>query len=189
MSVTNTCIICGKTFEARRKSACCSQACNLIKWRAAQKGEDAPRRPPKADDVERLSFEPRACIQCGGEFTPQKAWAVDDPFQRGRFCSRKCKENARNATPEHKADVLARYYVRKYGMTQDEAERMRERGCDICGEKNGDSGRWGNLHIDHDHETGKVRGVLCHSCNVLIGHAEDDPARLEAAAAYLRHTE
>ena len=188
MTTTNTCIICGKTFESRRKSACCSQACNLIKWRAAQKGEDARPRQPK-DDVARIALdEPRVCVQCGNAFMPQKAWAVDDPLQRGRFCSRKCKENARNATPEQRADVLARSYVRKYGITQDEAIAMRERGCDICGGNGDGSGRWGNLHIDHDHETGKIRGVLCHSCNVGIGHFRDDPERLEAAAAYLRYS-
>ena len=176
MTTTNTCIICGKTFEARKKSACCSQECNLIKWRAAQKSLAEP-------------LPAKVCIQCGNEFTPQVDWGPDDPYQRGRFCSRKCKQTARNQTPEHKAAVLARYYVRKYGITQDEATEMRKRGCDICGRMS-QPGRWdnGNLMIDHDHKTGKVRGVLCHSCNVLIGHAEDDPERLEAAAAYLRYS-
>jgi Recombination endonuclease VII len=144
---------------------------------------DEWRREKRA--AEKASRGAVTCEWCGASYAPTRYNAESG---RNRYCSRDCKNKARNATPEHKADVLARYYIRKYGMTQDEAIAMRERGCDICGEKNGDSGRWGNLHIDHDHDTGRVRGVLCSACNTAIGYFKDDPALLEAAAAYLRHT-
>jgi len=44
-----------------------------------------------------------------------------------------------------------------------------------------------SLHVDHDHITGKVRGILCRSCNWLIGHSKEDPGTLESAAQYLRN--
>lgn len=54
--------------------------------------------------------------------------------------------------------------------------------CAICGGI--EEGR--RLSVDHDHATGKVRGLLCGHCNRAIGLLRDDPARAERAAAYLR---
>lgn len=52
--------------------------------------------------------------------------------------------------------------------------------CAICGEVQ-------PLALDHDHKTAKVRGLICTHCNNGIARFRDDPARLEAAAAYLRN--
>ena len=40
--------------------------------------------------------------------------------------------------------------------------------------------------LDHCHKSGAVRGLLCLNCNTMIGHAHDDPAKLESGARYLR---
>lgn len=40
-------------------------------------------------------------------------------------------------------------------------------------------------HVDHDHTTGKVRGLLCHSCNTFLGFAKDNPKILKMAIQYL----
>jgi hypothetical protein len=50
--------------------------------------------------------------------------------------------------------------------------------CVICGDT-------GALVVDHDHQTGKVRGMLCNHCNRGLGHFRDDPMLLEFAAQYL----
>ncbi|MCY1447865.1 Recombination endonuclease VII [compost metagenome] len=55
--------------------------------------------------------------------------------------------------------------------------------CKICGRP--DDTKRGMLQIDHCHTTGKVRGLLCHHCNILLGNARDDVAILEKAIAYL----
>jgi hypothetical protein len=75
--------------------------------------------------------------------------------------------------------------VRTYGITVEEYEFLavlQEDRCAICGSI--DPAR--QLSVDHDHQTGKVRGLLCGNCNVGIGMFQDDPYRLDAAAAYLR---
>lgn len=76
--------------------------------------------------------------------------------------------------------------LRPHGLTLADYERMliaQGSGCACCGAQVNKSGR--RLGVDHDHRTGKVRGVLCHHCNAGIGHFEDDPARLRLAIAYL----
>lgn len=61
--------------------------------------------------------------------------------------------------------------------------RCQEGKCAICGETTpGD-----NLHIDHNHETGDVRGLLCMKCNTLIGLAREKTSVLQEAISYLEN--
>lgn len=80
----------------------------------------------------------------------------------------------------------------RYGLTREDYLQMLEargRLCDICNKperSKGNHGRVKNLSIDHDHTTGKVRGLLCNNCNRAIGLLGDSIDTLEAAIAYLR---
>jgi hypothetical protein len=81
-----------------------------------------------------------------------------------------------------------KYILAKYGLTQDQYERMaaeRDGKCDICRRRPPDTKQLRNLRVDHDHETGAVRGLLCNSCNAGMGQLGDDPDRLMAAVRYL----
>lgn len=72
----------------------------------------------------------------------------------------------------------------KYGITEQVYERMKREQknvCAICG----NPPKTRALHIDHNHKTGAVRGLLCFHCNYALGRFRDNPARLKAAAAYL----
>lgn len=72
-----------------------------------------------------------------------------------------------------------------YGMSAEQyAALLESQGgtCAIC-ERPERTGR--NMPVDHCHETGQVRGLLCTSCNLGLGRFADDPTRLRAAADYL----
>lgn len=78
-----------------------------------------------------------------------------------------------------------------YGIGLTQYEQMLENqqhGCAICGEpetRTSNAGGRRVLCVDHCHDTGYVRGLLCARCNSAIGHMRDDPALLRVAAYYL----
>jgi len=77
---------------------------------------------------------------------------------------------------------------RLFGITPEDYDRMfaEQRGvCGICGSASPDGRR---LHVDHDHTSNKVRGLLCHDCNRGLGIFKDSAARLERAVRYLKRT-
>lgn len=59
-----------------------------------------------------------------------------------------------------------------------------EHKCAIC-KTTESKGRWGSFHIDHNHSTGKVRGLLCHACNTGIGLMKENIEILKEAVRYL----
>lgn len=80
---------------------------------------------------------------------------------------------------------------RKYGITVEEADALLEKQggkCAICSVTEGDS-RGFRMHIDHDHATGVVRGILCNLCNSGLGQFRDNPDLLTKAIAYLAASE
>lgn len=82
--------------------------------------------------------------------------------------------------------------MRKYGITPEDYDAMWEKQkgrCLICGEKKERKGKYYSLYVDHNHTTGKVRGLLCQRCNFLIGQARDNVRILRSAIRYLQMTD
>ncbi len=95
----------------------------------------------------------------------------------------------RRADPEKNQHDLRRKRSRKFGISIDQViavESLTGTPCPICSATMTRQRGLRLLCIDHDHETGFVRGVLCSSCNTALGMFNDDPTRLRAAADYLR---
>ena len=116
----------------------------------------------------------RTCTTC------QQAKPDSEFYDEFRRCCKECKKH-----------VAWRGHIRrKFGLTPEDFWAMSEsqgNTCAICDKPEGEGNRRTKLTIDHDHESGKIRGLLCHNCNTAIGLANDDSARLRRAADYLDH--
>lgn len=109
-----------------------------------------------------------------------KRWALDNP-ERVAARQAEYRASGRKSVSDRKS-----YLKRKYGITPEHYdELLAAQGgvCAICGrEPRPDI----SLHVDHDHGTGDIRGLLCFCCNNALGDFEDDYERLAAAVRYLR---
>jgi hypothetical protein len=90
--------------------------------------------------------------------------------------SEKCRASSRNTRIK-----------KAYGITAAEFDALflkQGNKCACCGtDKPGTQKGW---HIDHDHITGGVRGILCHHCNVMAGMSRDSITILRSSIAYLK---
>jgi hypothetical protein len=114
-------------------------------------------------------------------------------------CKKCSSEKAMKWVDENPDKALDGHLRRKFGITLEQYNTLlAEQGgvCAICGEEPriystpGGRRRHGRqvrprLVVDHDHVTGKVRGLLCHPCNSGIGNLKDDVATVRAALKYL----
>lgn len=128
----------------------------------------------KGSESNRLN-DLKKCTQCK-RFLPRKA-----------FGSNKAKKDGL------KTECLrcsATRNLAQYNITLAEYDLMYEgqKGlCAICEQKDESikDERWQSLYVDHDHVSGRVRGLLCHNCNVALGLMRDNPEVLRAAVVYL----
>lgn len=89
------------------------------------------------------------------------------------------------AGPKCKQVMRRSHLKRKYGISLGEYQAMADKQnqlCAICGEKK-------DLHIDHDHVSGLIRGLLCGDCNRALGLFRDSTPVLRNAILYLNHGE
>jgi len=93
-----------------------------------------------------------------------------------------------DATPERKKEEKERHLLRTYNMTLEQWNFLYSNQNGICANPHCDKVMLGgDVHVDHDHETGKVRGLLCARCNTDLGRLEDKN-RIEGLYLYLEKT-
>lgn len=140
------------------------------------------------------------CTKCLSPLTEEN-WVVNKSKKRGfRERCRKChKEDVKDYRKKLKVnfpvkfkkqnrDVALRRILRNFGVTINEYEMLllKQKGvCAICKEEE----RGKNLAVDHDHKTGRVRGLLCSRCNTVLGRVEDRVDLLKNMISYLQTQE
>jgi len=137
----------------------------------------------------------KECVVCDKEFEATRDWS--------KYCSHECKlamrskreggeaRKERDATyyQKNKRAARNRQLLRFFGITIEDYEEMLEEQngrCSICGKHHTEEGK--ALAVDHCHETGKVRGLLCSCCNTAIGLLQDNTDLLRNAIDYLEES-
>lgn len=131
----------------------------------------------RVSDVD-ASTKTGTCAVCGP--------AAKVRHDRSRDRWRCCQSDSRKSRPMAAAARRQYHLKSKFGLSDAEyAAMLAEQGgvCAICG---GECATGWRLAVDHCHQTGQIRGLLCGRCNRAIGQMEDDPELLGAAANYLR---
>lgn len=145
-----------------------------------------PRTKPRSKRVGQMStIKTKWCPRC------QRERPINE-FHRCKTSRDGRVGHCRNCVSAYGAEYRKRnpadrfYHVhRNYGLTQEQYnEMLNAQGgrCAICGSSDHGSKNW---HVDHDHETGVVRGILCQGCNHALGGVKDNPDTGIALAKYL----
>lgn len=138
----------------------------------------------RANQGKALQKSPK-CSSCGE--TDIEKFYVDTKGRRTNKVCREChKQQCKDrwhAKPELDRQASRSY---KYGITPEQYKDMHETQQGKCAICNTEPKTKRGLHVDHDHGTGKVRGLLCHGCNVALGSFKEDVTLLNKAIEYLR---
>ena len=134
-------------------------------------------------------MKPYKCAVCGGtkHYAHWRFYKERQKWYRHRRCVACVKKW--NSRPGRKPGVYDRDYWRKYkyGITPEEYKILwgKQNGaCAICRRSEGE-GAISKMCIDHCHDTGKIRGLLCGSCNMGIGGLQHNPELLKRGVKYL----
>lgn len=150
--------------------------------------------PQCNEESDNFSPKGRRCRPCGAK--RQREWRARNPeklkeINRAYAQSENGRERQRASKRKHYLKVAHTQRLRLYGIAPEEFKRLlKEQAgtCAICRKPETATlnGKVKNLHVDHDHATGIVRGLLCGKCNVGIGMFDECQEKIAAAAAYLK---
>jgi hypothetical protein len=128
----------------------------------------------------------------------QKEWSENNREKRRKIAARWREKNRGNIrdyarkynvlyAQKNRDSIRYKELQRVYGITKQHYDSIfdfQDGKCAICRNPFESKGKR-RACIDHDHSTGKIRGILCNMCNMMIGHADENKKTLEMAIAYL----
>ena len=166
--------------EGRRYSGLC-RPCELAKGRRRPRltARKSPRRPVASADHLKI------CSRCEQE-KPRTEFYPNSRSKDGlQYDCKRCRIKDVNAYTESNIEIrrqwAKRSQLRKYGLTSEEFDAIRRRQNDECAVCH----KVVALHVDHDHVTNRVRGLLCLKCNMALGLLADSPETIQSLLTYV----
>jgi hypothetical protein len=125
----------------------------------------------------------KVCSSC------KKELGSDCFYKHGKYLTSKCRDCTREyRKANYNSEVEnARQRKKNYGISQEQYDEMLKRqgnGCKFCGKTPEENKQ--RLAVDHCHDTGKVRGLLCSTCNLGLGYFMDDISLLTKAILHIK---
>lgn len=134
----------------------------------------------------------KRCTKCKDEKPLEDFYPCPTMKSGYRSACIPCSRADAKRFPKTPAQIKAGHLKHEYGLTVEDYARMHkdQNGlCAICGKVEtvrNHSHVISALAVDHDHSTGKIRGLLCSNCNKFLGCAKDSEDNLLKAVEYLR---
>jgi len=135
----------------------------------------------------------KTCVKCGESQPLDQFWKDKQKGDGLRPYCKNCERDrytskeyyAQRKHPKY-ATIKHRHKMKKYGITEEEFKAMEIKQnflCAIC--EKPEKRESTCLSVDHDHVTGRVRGLLCSNCNRGLGYFKDSPGLMKRAASYV----
>mgnify|MGYP001189280795 CR=1 FL=1 len=163
---------------------CNSEKCKKIGYKIKYQNKSATTNRKKR-------LPSKNCIICEKEFIPR---ALSNKGVCGDIECRyqqRLRQNRDNKKRNKRKPNYHPHHIKQYGLTLEQYEGMlefQEHKCKICGEEESAVDKTGTIRrlaIDHDHDTGQIRGLLCRACNTALGSFKDNVESLKRAILYL----
>lgn len=175
--ISKVCGYCNKNFIAKRETAkWCSVNCS---------GMAAYYR----NKEKCLEYRQKWKTENREVYLKQQRHKAKEQYAKNPEAGRKATAKWRRKNPEKNKKISASSKLKvSYGITLKDYETLEKSQngvCKIC--QKPEKGK--RLAVDHCHETGKIRGLLCQKCNRALGMFHDDPQLLKKAIKYLKEIE
>ena len=123
----------------------------------------------------------KTCIHCNKE-KHEQSFHISGNGKRGNVCHACKQKRYLSSNPEQKKKTNRRKHLREsYNMSIADYQELYDLQSGLCAICNLEL----KLYVDHCHNTGKIRGLLCNKCNSGIGFLQDDPKIIAKALSYV----
>lgn len=154
-----------------------------------KKSSPEERRMEYERKKQKMRDDPKYRAQVNAKRAERRKHKMQDPEYRAKRRTveqRRKKRKIANMTDDERLTFYrARHLWRRFKIRPEEYDNLLAAQGGTCAICRGTCPTQENMPVDHDHDTGEIRGILCVTCNAGVGMFRDDPALLSDAIVYL----